>query len=447
MAGIYADTSGASNLKDKMDQTQLKSSAKTPFLNPQAASPAKLAPNHGIFMANIDGSPTRKKTVNDRVALLSPSGFSNSSNNSSSSTRVIESLHEQIDTLTNTNLQLTVQSHSLLDKLESAQQRESKLLENTSSLKHENDNLVSMLNRKARKLKDLEEELIDFKKEYNSVLEERSELQEKEKKSSEQEEILNQQVEMIQVQYDAIVDSQKYYKKHYKSEISSLREQLESLKVEQLNYIQSSAAQTNQLDVRLLEFDSKCNNMQELEAARLQFLEDECEDMMRQLDLSSWVTLYKESKNMLFTYAEKMQIDISQDFKELLQDPALTALESKPQYNKHSMLPLKMAKLRNNMSNTSPNANTYSNNSHSKRSSFYGGTKQFATSALPGTLPGVKRTSSRRKNSGKSDYSSASTESSPILHPPTPRNASTPSSRMSSASSYSRKADSMVVDH
>lgn len=444
MAG---DTNGARKLQDKIDQTQLKSSARTPILNSQATSPAKLAPNHSIFMANIDGSPTKRKIVNDGAALLSPNGFGNANSNSSSSTRVIESLHEQIDTLTNTNIQLTVQSHSLLNKLESAQQRESKLLENTSSLKHENDNLVSMLNRKARKLKDLEEESVNLKKDYNVVLEEKRELQQRATKASEQEKNLEQQVEMIQVQYDALVDSQQYYKKHYKSEITTLKEQLEILKAEQLHYIQSSSAQTNVLDVKLLEFDSKFNNMQELEGARVQFLEDECEDMMRQLDLSSWVNLYKESKNVLFTYAEKMQIDISQDFKETLQDPALTALESKPQYNKHSMFPLKLAKSRSNMSNTSPNANTYSNISHSKRSSFYGGTKQFPTSALPGTLPGVKRTSSRRKNSGKSDYSSASTESSPILQPATPRNASTPSSRMSSASSYSRRADSMVVDH
>lgn len=387
-------------------------------------SPAKLAPNHALFMANIDSSPTRRKEEL-------------SNGNGSSSTRVIENLHEQIDTLTNTNLQLTVQSHSLLDKLEAAQQRESKLIENMASLRHENENTASMLNRKARKLKDMEEEHVGLKKDLDEALLRKSELEEKVQSTSNREKSLEQQIEMVQVQYDALVDSQDYYKKHYTSEVRSLREELESLKQEQACQSERRSADLDSLSERLCDFDLKSNDVQQLEKTRLMHLEGMCNDMIKQLDLNAWVELYNESASTLMSYAEKMNIKIPLQFEQIAQHPDLPASDSTHrQSNSSPTVPLKMVKVRNNRTTSSPNPNAAQNSAHPKRSSFYGGTTQFPTS-VPGALPGVKRSSSKRTNSGKSDHTNSSADSSPVLRQAA-RNASSPSPRMGSASTFRR---------
>lgn len=425
MAGNNGTFDGTSSVSGSpAARSVLQSPSRAHITRSPAISPAKLAPNHAIFMANIDSSPTKRK---EELC----------NGNSSSSTKVIENLHEQIDTLTNTNLQLTVQSHSLLDKLETAQQRESKLLENTASLKHENENIASMLNRKSRKLRDVEDDYEKLKKIYDELSCEKSELEKKFQSTSDKEKSLEQQVEMFRVQYDALVDSQDYYKEHYSSEVRKLKEQLGSLKKEQHSQLERHSADMDLLSEKLSEFDVKSDTIQQLEKDRLTHLEGKCDDMVNQLDLNAWVNLYKESARTLLDYAEKMNITLPQQFHQLTQDPDLAALDAETkQSTLSSMIPLKMAKVRSNRAATSPNSNTLSTSTHAKRSSFYGSATQFPTSAS-GALPGVKRSSSRRTNSGKSDKTNSSADSSPVLRQ-VARNASSPSPRMGSASSFRR---------
>nr|4LL7_A Chain A, SWI5-dependent HO expression protein 3 [Saccharomyces cerevisiae S288C]4LL7_B Chain B, SWI5-dependent HO expression protein 3 [Saccharomyces cerevisiae S288C]4LL7_C Chain C, SWI5-dependent HO expression protein 3 [Saccharomyces cerevisiae S288C]4LL7_D Chain D, SWI5-dependent HO expression protein 3 [Saccharomyces cerevisiae S288C]4LL7_E Chain E, SWI5-dependent HO expression protein 3 [Saccharomyces cerevisiae S288C]4LL7_F Chain F, SWI5-dependent HO expression protein 3 [Saccharomyc len=92
------------------------------------------------------------------------------------SSRVIESLHDQIDMLTKTNLQLTTQSQNLLSKLELAQSKESKLLENLNLLKNENENLNSIFERKNKKLKELEKDYSELSNRYNEQKEKMDQL-------------------------------------------------------------------------------------------------------------------------------------------------------------------------------------------------------------------------------------------------------------------------------
>lgn len=385
-------------------------------------SPAKLAPNHSIFMASINkGSPTGK--ANGENAVVGMKGnLTPKQNGSMSSTRVIESLHDQVDTLTSTNLQLTVQSKNLLDKLDGAQQKESKLLENSASLKHENENLVSMLNRKTRRLKDVEEELARYKENHSSLEEEKLALQRKWESSSSEEATLKQQMEMVQAQYDTLVDSHQYYKSHYGSQINILSEQLENLKMDQRSYIQRVSEEANTFDVKLLEFDSKHDNLQQLEEARVRRLESKCDGLVKQLDLPSWVQLYKESKNMVTEFAEKMQLKVPADFEALVQDPELTALEAKNSININTNtggLPLRINKSRVTGSNptAAQSGSSGSNATHNKRSSFYGGMASSSpASTLPGTLPSVRRSSSRRKPSSRvASDTSNSADSSPTF--------------------------------
>lgn len=403
-------------------RSPLRSPLRTSKLKTPGASPAKLAPNHTLFMANIDKSPSRRKEDHHNGG-------------GSSSTKVIENLHEQIDTLTNTNLQLTLQSNNLLNRLEVAQQREAKLLETTASLKHENENVESMLNRKSRKLKELEVEFANLRQNYDTLLKEKTELQDRARDTSDRESKLKQENEMVKVQYDALVDSQDYYKKHYSSELDTLREQLDSLKQDQRRQLEQSRADESLLDAKLSQFEAKHGNMKELEDARVLHLESKCNDIVGQLDLPSWFTLYKESKSMLLKYASEMNIKLPEDLDQTLQDAGLESLEFKSQQRNISpSLPLKMNKVRSGRPATSPNTNSFSNATHSKRSSFYGGAKQIPQSAA-GALPGLKRSSSRRKTSERSDNINSSAESSPVLRQ-NMRNASSPSPRMNSQATF-----------
>lgn len=443
---VNSGNSGGESSGSTMEQKVLESPPRV-FIPESIGSPAKLAPNHSIFMASINkGSPAGKKNEESAdVGARTQSVKDNSipkQNGSMLSTRVIESLHDQIDTLTSTNLQLTVQSKNLLDKLDTVQQKESKLLENSASLKHENENLVSMLNRKTRKLKDVEEELASYKKNHDLLEEEKTSFQKKWETSSNEEATLRQQMEMVQAQYDALLDSHQYYKNHYGSQISTLSEQLENLKLEQRNHTQKVFEEAESFDVKLLEYDSKHVNLQQVEEARVKYLESKCNSLTQQLDLPSWVQLYKESKNMVLEYAEKMKLKIPPEFEALTQDPELVALEAKNPNgsNNASVLPLKVGKQRAaGNSSTSQLGTPGSNAAHGKRSSFYGGVaSSYPSSTLPGTLPGVRRSSSKRKPSSRvASDSSNSGDSSPIFSHSasgiTSRSAATiPSSRVSS---------------
>ncbi|GAV48427.1 hypothetical protein ZYGR_0I07240 [Zygosaccharomyces rouxii] len=448
---VNLGTGGEDNSSSTMEHRVLDSPPRV-VIPEDTESPAKLAPNHGIFMASINkSSPAGKKSGEGAVLGMGAQSTKDNStprqNSSMLSTRVIESLHDQVDTLTSTNLQLTVQSKNLLDKLDTAQQKESKMLENSASLKHENENLVSMLNRKTRRLKDVEEELASYKKNHDSLEEEKTALQKKWESSSSEEATLRQQMEMVQAQYDALVDSHQYYKSHYSSQISTLSEQLENLKLEQRNYTQRVSDEANTFNAKLLEFDSKHANLQQAEETRVKYLESKYDSLTQQLDLPSWVQLYRESKNMVLEFAEKMKLKIPSDFETLIQDPELTALEAKnPNSNNAAALPLRVAKQRAGGGNaTSTQSGTSgSNAAHGKRSSFYGGmASSYPASTLPGTLPGVRRSSSRRKPSSRvASDNSNSGDSSPIFPhsavATAPRSSATaPSSRVSSTSTSS----------
>ncbi|QLQ78841.1 hypothetical protein HG537_0B01890 [Torulaspora globosa] len=400
-------------------RSPLKSPARTPKVKTPGVSPAKLAPNHTIFMANIDNSPSRRKEDRNGGGL--------------SSTRVIESLHEQIDTLTSTNLQLTVQSNNLLGRLESAQVREAKLLETTASLKHENENITSMLNRKSRKLKDLEEEFSQLEQKYHSLLEDKTALEDRVRDTCEKEVKLKQEIDMVKAQYDALVDSQDYYRKYYASELDTLRGQLDSLKQEQKRHLEQSKAEEALLDTKLSEFETKYENWKGLDDARWVHLDTKCNDIVGQLDLPSWINLYEESKKILLKCAQDMNIKIPEELERTIQDPSMNSSQlTSQQRNISPGLSLKMAKVRSGRPASSSTVNT--NATHTKRTSFYGGAKQIPPS-VTASLPGLKRSSSRRANSGRTEQINSSAEASPVLRQAA-RNASSPSPRMISPATF-----------
>lgn len=308
-------------INDSVESHSTDSIADSPT-TPTKSVAGKIGANHNLFMINMDSPPKLKNQNKTAPINLTAS-------TTASSTKVIESLHEQIDTLTNTNLQLTIQSHGLLEKLDSAQQKESQLQENISSLKHENENVNSMLNRKTRRLKDVEEELASLKKKVDFMVEENESLKEKFQMSSETEVKLNSQIELYKSQYDAVVDSQQYYRDHYNKEVSELKEQIEILKKSQITQLQKITDHHNLMDEKLNNFDTKHASLHEAQEKRLELLDVKCQEAITDLDLPSWIELYKKTKSTFVEYSNEMEIEVSDKFKDIARDQTLTALEGK----------------------------------------------------------------------------------------------------------------------
>ena len=266
--------------------------------NNSSNSPLKLAPHHDLFMTNLKSSPLRNVDAKHQLSTgpISPSSAANSAPPTtqlasaksninttttttaaananantntnantnaniyfnSSSTKVIESLQEQVDTLTNTNLQLTLQSHGLLNKLEDAQEKESKLIEILGSLKDENNKLNNMLQTESERLKDLEKELVDLKEKYGTVVADNGKLKKEFDSFGAIETTLNDEFEMVTAQYNSIVRSQETFKEYYSGKIAGLKDEVESLKQENEAILHDYLNYDNNLIEKLDEFDTE----------------------------------------------------------------------------------------------------------------------------------------------------------------------------------------------
>lgn len=167
--------------------------------NTQTSS-SKLAPHHNIFMANLESSPTKDR---------------NTSSQNASSSRVIESLHDQIDMLTKTNLQLT--THRVLNKskLELAQSKESKLDLLNLLLKNENENLNSYKLSFLFFVKELEKDYSELSNRYNEQKEKMDQLSKLAKNSSAIEQSCSLFNVLLEVNYNSLLESQNLYRDHY----------------------------------------------------------------------------------------------------------------------------------------------------------------------------------------------------------------------------------------
>ena len=161
-------------------------------------------------------------------------------------------------------------------------------------------------------------------------------------------------------------------------------------------------------------FGNEVDNLKEVNESFNNLLSTKCEDAINELDLLNWAELYKDSKILAIEYSKEMNIELSSEFKDMARNKTYETLESRGTsrnqnnlnnnssvQNKNHDEPIRMVKLRT----VSPN--TMNNNLGSphinKRSSYYGGSKTTFTSnsSSPGTLPGVKRSSSIRNSNSR----------------------------------------------
>lgn len=365
--------------------------------SPVRVSPSKIALNRSAFMANTSNhnSPTKQRD--------------GSVSGNTSSTKVIEALYQQIDTLTNTNLQLTVQSNNLLTKLENANSKEAKQLETVATLKHENENLNSMLNRKSRRCKDLEDQLVQLRNSYEETAVDYRALKQNMESTTQREAQLQGEIQILKVQYDALLDSQKRYREHYEQEIHTLNLNLEKLKKENDMFITKNVRNilnnSSALQTKLNQYTSKYKDLEALNLQHIGLLSEKVDKMASQMDLPAWEKLYKDTRDIALDYAKKMDLSLEQDVIEEhgRQGTFASKFLSNAYPSPETMAPpLRVPKTRS---------------TSGKRSSFYGGNVTVpgtVSGAIPsssglgmastvtptqGSLPGLKRSSSTRKPS------------------------------------------------
>ncbi|CAI4058846.1 hypothetical protein N7582_001217 [Saccharomyces uvarum] len=412
------------------------------------ASPSKLAPHHNIFMASLESSPTKDR---------------NGSSQNATSSKVIESLHDQIDMLTKANLQLTTQSQNLLSKLELAQSKESKLLENLNLLKNENENLSSIFERKNKKLKEVEKNFSDLSTDYNVQKEKLAELNKVMENSSVMEKTSSEKLQNLEVNYDSLLESQNFYKDHYSNEISKLNEKISFLELELSNQnlnFGSDASSNSDMEINLTKFSDSVNDLKAMETEKNSKLSKIIGQTLNELNLENWLSLYETNENLISSFAEKMDLnDILEknDDKRNNKDTVLQNLKKNVQTqiesnnannmnngNESDILPIKMVKLRKTPNPNDPSSN--SSNSNNKRRSFYTASPLLSSGSAPKSsspvLPGVKRTASVRKPStgnNKSNvmYNNDASTTSTIPAPP--------GATRSSSSTHKKKRNSVVV--
>ncbi|QEU60689.1 She3 [Kluyveromyces lactis] len=328
------------------------------FMTPtKGVNSSKFNINHGHFITNLENQESPSK-----LGAYTPGKYSTS--------RVIESLHKQIDELTSTNLKMTSQCHQLVNELESSGKKQNKQLETISRLQTENMNLNAILDRKTNRMNELESSLKKQTVSNEDVAKKNLELEETIKKLSLENEKLTEQSTLYKIQYEAIVDAHQSYKKFFTNETNTLRNDLMSLKQSMTKQLESKTKEVLVIDEKIQ------NKLESLDSAQESFKKhasEQIEDNIKELRLDSWQSSLREAQALLKEYKSQAQAE------------GIT-IQEQPKAS--------IPQLRNPKRKTSGQ----------KRTSFYGtptgfsipSNKQTPPSSSSTQLPGLKRASSIR---------------------------------------------------
>ncbi|CCK68393.1 uncharacterized protein KNAG_0A07400 [Huiozyma naganishii CBS 8797] len=332
----------------------------------------------------------------------------------SSSTRIIETLHEKVDTLTSTNLQLTLQSHTLLEKLDHAQKREIKLNENISHYNHERDNLNSMLQRKKRKINELQGEIDELVQTFDSLQTSNSTLEKEIEENSALVDDYKEKTASLTRNYDTVLQAQDSYTSHFETEIQSLVEQIKAIKARQTLKLKCDYGPNHVIEDQLLKFKKlSINSTTPVSESRHSLIEtilkQKAQQTLKQLDLPSWLTLFRVSENIAKEYAEKNGLDLEAlDVKQVMSkenmDEIKTVESGLSQEEDTITIKKRQRQLPNSRTPSGGSPSTFGGQSpkvggnSSIRSTFYGSStigkkpNSINTPSTPSVaLPGVKR--------------------------------------------------------
>ncbi|KAG7193606.1 mother-specific HO expression [Scheffersomyces spartinae] len=146
--------------------------------------------------------------------------------------KVIDSLHSQIDSLKDELTATKVSHDEYKKKFTIVSQKNDSLVDQLANVKHENDMIAALLKRKERRINDLEDD-------YNKLVSDNDSMKLTNKSLKIRCESLQAstatstaEYERLKIAYEALIASQNGYKAHYTKQIKSLTEQLYTYKVD-----------------------------------------------------------------------------------------------------------------------------------------------------------------------------------------------------------------------
>ncbi|CCH42188.1 hypothetical protein BN7_1732 [Wickerhamomyces ciferrii] len=143
-----------------------------------------------------------------------------------SSTRVIEALHKEIDELKSERIKLKSNNDELKKSHDLVKKRRDQIMEQLSNSKHENETVNSLLQRKQRRINDLENQLNETSGSNDDLKFKFQQLEVRCEKIRESEATSVAEFERLKIAYDTIVTSQKEYREYYNKEIKTLKDRL-----------------------------------------------------------------------------------------------------------------------------------------------------------------------------------------------------------------------------
>lgn len=146
------------------------------------------------------------------------------------SSRVIDSLHKEIDQLKDELETVKLSNSNYKKKFEIVNKKNELFVDQLANAKHENDMINALLTRKERRILDLETE-------YNNLISSNESLKMTNKNIKIRYDSLQEltasstaEAERLKIAYDALTASQLEYKKHYESEIQKLNDSFSAFK-------------------------------------------------------------------------------------------------------------------------------------------------------------------------------------------------------------------------
>lgn len=231
------------------------------------------------------------------------------------STRVIESLHRELDELKSELLNTKNRNEELSKANDIVKKRRDQLVEKVSNLKHENDTIGSLLQRKARRVHDLEERLNEMTCSSDDLKMKVKTLQTRCEKLQENESSSVSEHERIKIAYDIIVAGQKEYRSHYTAQIKRLKDQLESYIKEKDALIQKNISLINKSDATIYRsiksITLRSNEIEEKYEKRDKELSDRVSEMGAAVKMNSNDTnaLLSASKDLFEEIATTLDLD------------------------------------------------------------------------------------------------------------------------------------------
>jgi SWI5-dependent HO expression protein 3 len=149
--------------------------------------------------------------------------------------QVIDSLHSTIDELKSELNLVTLSCNDYRKKYELMSKRNDSIVDQLANVKHEADMVNALLKRKERRILDLENQLNELSSNNETLQLNNKNLKIRCENLNESSASSIAEFERLKISYDALISSQKEYKKHYQQELFNITSKFEQFKSESIN--------------------------------------------------------------------------------------------------------------------------------------------------------------------------------------------------------------------